>query len=272
MSPRRRRKGQCVFCSDPDLSHEHVISRWLRDEMRIQGPVQEHPEFGSPRIWNTLALVLPEVCVKCNTGWLSRAEDRARPILTPMLFGNRGLQLNAMQQAKLARWAVKTSFLIALKKSRAKPNGWVPGRSMSWLHENPDSDQPPPGSYVWLGCLDAQRTIVSYMQSGSLLDDDGEPIGHVGLFSVGCVVFQVFCTEPGAAEYSEDRDGHFVPPGMEAGLVSIWPSRTVVRWPPAAHFTGRSLRTLAERNRQGLGMLINGTAASPSYQSWPSFK
>ena len=261
-----------MFCGDPDLSHEHVIARWLREELKIHGHVQEHLEFGAPRIWNTLAVVLPEVCVKCNTGWLSRAEDRARPILMPMLFGNSALQLNAIQQVKLARWAVKTSLLIALKKSRAKRNGWVPGRTMSWLYENPDSDQPPSGAYVWLGCLDTQGTIVSYMQSGSLLNDDGEPIGHVGLFSVGCVLFQIFCTQPDAAEYSEERDGHFVPQGMEAGLVSIWPSKMVVRWPSTPRFTGSSLHALAERNRQGLGALINGAAASPSYQSWPSFR
>ena len=272
MSPRRRLKGQCVFCGDPDLSHEHVIARWLREELKIRGHVQEHLEFGAPRIWNTLAVVLPEVCVKCNTGWLRRAEDRARPILMPMLFGDSALQLNAIQQAKLARWAVKTSLLIALKKSRGKPNGWVPGRTMSWLYENPDSDQPPPGAYVWLGCLDTQGTIVSYMQSGSLLNDDGEPVGHVGLFSVGCVLFQIFCTQPDAAEYSEERDGHFVPQGMEAGLVSIWPSKVFVRWPSTPRFAGSSLHALAERNRQGLGALINGAAASPSYQSWPSFR
>lgn len=270
MSPRRRRKGQCVFCGDADLSREHVIARWLRDELKIQGPVQEHHEFGSPRIWNTLAIVLPEVCVECNTGWLRKAEDRARPILRPMLFGNHQLQLNAIQQARLARWAVKTSFLIALKKSKGKLNGWIPARSISWLYENQDSDQSPPGAYVWLGCLNAQNKIVSYMQCGSLLDDDGAPIGHIGLFSVGCVLFQVFCAEPDAPEYLEERDGHFVPSGMEAGLVSIQPPRPVVQWPPTNRFTGYSLRALAERNRHGPGEWINGTAASRSYQSWPS--
>jgi hypothetical protein len=50
-----------------------------------------------------------------------------------------------MQQAKLARWAVKTSLLLALKKSRREAYGWVPSGSMHWLYENPRSDQPPPG-------------------------------------------------------------------------------------------------------------------------------
>lgn len=94
MSPRRRRKGQCLFCGNPDLSHEHVIARWLREELKIRGQVQEHLEFGAPHIWNTLAVVHPEVCVKCNTGWLSRAESRVRPILMPMLFGNSALLCN----------------------------------------------------------------------------------------------------------------------------------------------------------------------------------
>jgi hypothetical protein len=186
-----------------------------------------------------------------------------------MLFGNRALQLNAMQQAKLARWAVKTSLLLALKKSKGEAYGWVPSGSMHWLYENPGSDQPPPGSYVSIGCLDAQGKILSFMQSGSLLSDTRDPIGHVGLFTIGYVLFQVFCTELDAVEYSEERDGHFVPPSMEAGLVSIWPPKRVVRWPTAPRFTGHTLRILAERNRQGLGASFNGAAAGPSYQSWP---
>lgn len=269
MTPRRRRKGKCSFCGDDDLSREHVIARWLREELKIQGPVREHLEFGSPRIWDTLAVVLPEVCQKCNTGWLSRTERNARPVLSAMLFGNRTLKINAMQQAKIARWAVKTSLLLTLKKSRGEAYGWVPSGSMNWLYENPDSDQPPPGSYVWIGCLDAQRNIVSYMQSGSLLSDARDPIGHVGLFTVGYVLIQIFCTEPDVVDYSEERDGHFVPPGMEAGLVSIWPPNRAVQWPTAPRFTGGALRILAERNRQGLGAAFNGAAARPSYQSWP---
>ena len=110
------------------------------------------------------------------------------------------------------------------------------------------------------------------MQSGSLLNNDGEAIGHVGLFSVGCVLFQIFCTQPDAPEYSEKRDGHFVPQGMEVGLASIWPSKMVVQWPSTPRFTGSSLRALAERNRQGPGALINGAAPSSSYQSWPSLR
>ena len=151
-------------------------------------------------MWDTLAVVLPEVCEKCNTGWLSGTERNARPILTEMLFGNRALQLNAIQQAKLARWAVKTSLLLALKKCRGELYGWVPSGSMHWLYENPGSDQPPPGSYVWIGCLDAQRKILSFMQSGSLLSDTHDPIGHVGLFTIGYVLFQIFCTEPVSLE------------------------------------------------------------------------
>lgn len=258
-----------MFCGDEDLSREHVIGQWLRKELNIKGPVEEHREFGSPRIWDTLAVVLPEVCEKCNTGWLRRADERARPSLTPMLLGNRAVRLNAIQQAKLARWAVKTSFLLALKKSKGQVSGWVPSGSMCWLYENQESDQPPPGSHVWMGCLDARGIILSFMQSGSLLNDVGTPTGHVGLFSVGYILFQVFCTEPDAVEYSAERDGHFLPPGMAAGLASIWPFKMAVRWPPAPRFTAASLRLLAERNRQGLGELVNGAAASPSYQSWP---
>jgi hypothetical protein len=55
--------------------------------------VLENAEFGPPRNWDTLALILPEVCKGCNNGWLSRIEDQARPILSPILFGNYALHL-----------------------------------------------------------------------------------------------------------------------------------------------------------------------------------
>src|ERR1700733_4702477 len=149
MSPRKKRTGRCLFCGDENLSREHTIAKWLRKTLEIQGPVLEHAEIGPPRRWDTLALVLPDVCEGCNNGWLRRTEERARPVLTPMFFGKYAMQLSAEHQAKLSRWAVKTSLLIARKKSRNQPHGWIPRKSLQWLYENPDSEQPPPGSYVW---------------------------------------------------------------------------------------------------------------------------
>jgi hypothetical protein len=78
-----------------------------------------------------------------------------------------------------------------------------------------------------------------------LLSDTRDPIGHVGLFTIGYPLFQVFRTEPDAVEYSEERDRRFVPPGMEAGLVSISPPKRVMRWPTAPRFMGGTLRILA---------------------------
>jgi hypothetical protein len=72
-----------LFRADPDLSDEHVIARWLRKELQIRGRVEEHREFGAPRELDTLAIVLPEVCVRCNTGWMSKIETRTSPILAP---------------------------------------------------------------------------------------------------------------------------------------------------------------------------------------------
>jgi hypothetical protein len=43
------------------------------------------------------------VCEDCNNGWMSTLEDRARPILEPLLAGN-PIALNQSQQRILAEW------------------------------------------------------------------------------------------------------------------------------------------------------------------------
>jgi hypothetical protein len=120
-------KKRCLFCGSTGLTREHVIAKWLRQELRTQGWVYEQRGTGKARKWNALAVVLPRVCHRCNNELLADLEDRAKPILGPLLHGGSGsapILIDPSQQATLATWAVKTSLLLTIRSFEGEAAGW----------------------------------------------------------------------------------------------------------------------------------------------------
>jgi len=86
-------------------------------------------------------------------------------------------------------------MLLVAKLYKNQPAGWLPSDSLRWLKDQRGLSPLPPGARVWLACVDAKRELAAFVKSGTILTDAGEPIAHVGTFSVGYVAFQVFCRE-----------------------------------------------------------------------------
>ena len=59
------------------------------------------------------------VCSTCNNGWMSRIEERVKPVLGPMLTGH-AAALDSAAQVALARWAIKTSMVMEYALERAE--------------------------------------------------------------------------------------------------------------------------------------------------------
>jgi hypothetical protein len=59
------------------------------------------------------------VCARCNNGWMSRLEQRAQPIVAPLIRGEAST-LDAAAQALTALWVVKTAM------------------TLRWVHRHPD--------------------------------------------------------------------------------------------------------------------------------------
>ena len=99
--------GRCIFCERHGLSKEHVLSKWIRRRFRIavsaqyiraalgQGPGTTLPlrQTITLRQGTLLSWQLHIVCrVHCNNGWMGKLEQRVKPHLLPLLYGNhRGL-------------------------------------------------------------------------------------------------------------------------------------------------------------------------------------
>jgi hypothetical protein len=103
-------KRRCVFCGSGKMTREHIYPAWVGALIRahVGSGIWSSPEYG----WRTedLDVVAKHVCKKCNDTWMSQLEDRAKPILTPMIIGT-PLVLRSEHQAAIATWCFKTAIM-----------------------------------------------------------------------------------------------------------------------------------------------------------------
>lgn len=186
---------------------------------------------------------------------MGNLETAARPVLEPLLLGSppgTSRELDPDEQAILATWAVKTSLLLVLSKLRSQPQGWIPASTLQWLYQHHDARMAPPGTRVWMSGLDTSD-VPAWLRAACLYDADGRPSAQCVTFSVGCVLFQVFCCEQQDAILSPDNEAWLAPAApYAAALLQITPSSSALRWPPGTVFGVRDLDDLAARLRQGL--------------------
>src|SRR6516164_11512228 len=104
--PRRQSIRSCIFCGRADLSREHIWPEWAHQFVRKPAPLGRYfkKQFASSpnnpnirggtvskgRQGDVTAITLKVVYGNhCNNGWMSRLETKAKPILVPLLTGNR---------------------------------------------------------------------------------------------------------------------------------------------------------------------------------------
>lgn len=109
----------CVFCGAPADSQEHVWPNWAAPMLADQGPlphlhqiIQEgRPNEERRYSKDAYSVTVGVVCERCNNGWMSALEERAKPYLETMLRG-RGRELHEGGLRTLAAWALKTSMMV----------------------------------------------------------------------------------------------------------------------------------------------------------------
>jgi hypothetical protein len=115
------KKGTCIFCSlRKKMSKEHVFPAWLEDFVPVLKQThgafaiawnQEKKEFqkilekkhGSPSTKITVRVV----CRDCNSEWMSRLENAAKPSLIKLIQGEK-CTISSDEQRTIATWIAKT--------------------------------------------------------------------------------------------------------------------------------------------------------------------
>ena len=109
----------CVFCGAPADSQEHVWPNWAAPLLADEGPLPHFHQViqeGRPAeerrySKDAYSVTVGIVCERCNNGWMSDLESRAKPYLGSMLRGH-GRALHQAGLRTLATWALKTSMMV----------------------------------------------------------------------------------------------------------------------------------------------------------------
>jgi hypothetical protein len=115
---------RCLFCNEVIVGNrakEHVIPQWLIDHLNssdntlTQGVAHGvDGEVLEVRLHDMMSYVQGKVCEECNTGWMSKLEAAAKPILIPLIEGGKSLSDSSNEQRVLvSRWAVKTAYVVS---------------------------------------------------------------------------------------------------------------------------------------------------------------
>lgn len=89
-----------TWADDAPLNVSYRFTRYGEDKVIERSRETERPE-----------VVVRDVCKRCNTGWMSKLESAAKPLLSPLVLGHPA-RLEMAQQVTIAHWAAKTVALI----------------------------------------------------------------------------------------------------------------------------------------------------------------
>jgi hypothetical protein len=230
-------KRHCIFCGNLADSREHLLPEWLQEVLPSDKPVMHFWEMGGikRKPWEKKPFREKSkmVCEGCNTGWMSRLEDMAKPVLAPAIARTKACLFDLQAQWTAARWATKTVYVLQAQG----PQLLAPPVHPLLLKENV---KPPQEVSVWVGsharAVDDPISTAYVQQPLALLPDEEhlkEPrnFGYLGFLAVGGISFLVVGHRfRNYVECILGEEGRH--PASEL-FIKIWPrARKVVPWPP----------------------------------------
>lgn len=230
MAPKPARPPKvCVFCRSTErVNKEHLFPKWMHPHLpRTAEHARLKTESGTTgtphhRQGDVSTIVFRVVCEKCNGGWMSELEARAKPLLIPAMNA-RPLTLTKDHQRTLATW-------IAVKMTVGEFANF-PGKLISPIDATflKEHSQPPNTWDIWLAhCLPPARwrtrhfTLSRRLRLRSGASSSDEVVLQFG--SIG--INQLFM-------HGRHRRSDVVSlPPLPFPFVRIWPIDKETSWPP----------------------------------------
>ena len=250
--------GKCIWCGGPDLSKEHIWSKWthalvptILDGMHtrtatISSPT--HPvkviEETKDRPGSTNTIRLRVVCQRCNSGWMSAIDEAAKPILTP-LIGGHPFVITRSAQKIMATWIA----MKAMVAEHSRP------QDISTPQSERDhiriSRAPPLNWNVWIakhdGSVKWKTGYARHSQTMTWAGSGPPPVRIDGTFAkntqsatlgIGHLLFQVISTDVPGLVFD-------VPLEFQSRLWKIWPMVSDFLWPPGYILTETGVDSIA---------------------------
>jgi hypothetical protein len=238
----------CIFCGRPGLTKEHIWADWLKSYIKKDEP--SHEEFSiffptpgptnetetKKRSGDVRRRTVKIVCGPCNGGWMSRLQERTKPILLPLLEGQ-AATLSPAQQRTLTAWAAMVIMVGNYMKHETQVSST---QEREWLRLK---EEPPENWQLWIANLatDAHAWVsnrfpLSLTENITYSPDKGRPQPNMQTtsFVVGKLFLYGFSfpfPEIAALRQFTEADEREL-------IIPIWPNRqTDLHWPPSRTMT-----------------------------------
>ena len=198
------------------------------------------------------------VCHPCNTGWMSRLERRAKPVLRPLISG-KGRRLNLGEQLLMSTWAAKTAIVIEATLSLPEDNFTTSECEVVMC-----DDRPPASIEIDVSGVQGPIAPMSYACAKVMMTVGEESIMklHFHTVQVGALVFSILRRDPPPSNYGS-LERIAVPREVELPFdvaTKIFPPRGACQWPPARVL---EWAPLVEMTKRGLDMPIEWAPPDP---------
>ena len=238
---------RCIFCGNSPVSKEHAVPLWaaklVKADPRFRPPDHVTHTRRTPKRtheWqgNDVDVTAKCVCAACNNGWMAEIEDRAKPLLTPMILGNR-ISLTMQEQEAITSWVTLRSLLF---RYTSEP---VEAPDRDWLEYFREHRLPSPASYAWLAAYrgDAMFHYSSHTLSVIRYPDkprraEWETANGINVtFTIGDLIANFLWIRQG-------KPGNLDP----QGFIRVWPtSDTATGWPPSTTWDDAGVANIATR-------------------------
>lgn len=246
------RPSSCIFCGDGRLTDEDVFPKWMA--RMFEGPGNRRGlsvtgQAVTRRITSANLIVRRVVCGTCNSGWMSRLQTSAKPLLERMILGS-SITVRTHAQLVIIAWATMTAMVMDFSPLPMPGPMYSQDERSRFYRDR----QIPAGTTVWLGHRAAlpDTEVLGWQIDGFLIALKGQPRpdieGHnvfinTGVF--GHLVLQLLVQRPdsGLPDISRITD-------------DLWSDRTVhldarpletVSWPPRRPLEAGDMESFLER-------------------------
>lgn len=154
--------NRCIFCGDlAILTSEHVWGEWIKDyvgltmnkhgaaHVFVPRPGEPDPPAISQKAGDPIMTQVENVCEKCNTGFLSQLQNRAKPFLLP-LFEGVSSRLDDGAQSIIASWVAMATMTSAYT-IRGHERMAISQSDRNWLRATLTA---PKNWRIWIGYCD----------------------------------------------------------------------------------------------------------------------
>lgn len=167
---------RCLFCGQAgQITKEHAWPKWLGADIHVfptqstqttgfgrsaEDVIKEKPNLVVSKQGSVLTTRIREVCARCNSGWMSRLESDARPLLKRLWAPSYPFGRTSISHAgatTLAAWATKTAWVRERVDGPSRTTTPVMRRALM------DSLRPPDLTTVWFARHKGQMNFGAYV-------------------------------------------------------------------------------------------------------------